>query len=166
MRAAVEAGLLVKGGGHAMAAGITVLRERLGDFRAFLEERLSEVVQRSRADEALMIDAALTAGAAKPDLIELVERAGPFGSGNPEPVFAFPAHRIVDAVQVGTGHVRVRARAGDGAFLNAIAFRCADEPLGRGLIAARGDALHLAGCLAIDRWGGGERVQLRILDAA
>jgi single-stranded-DNA-specific exonuclease len=166
VRAAVEAGLLVKGGGHAMAAGITISRDRLGDFRAFMEERLSEVVERTRADEALLIDAALTAGGARPDLVELVEQAGPFGSGNPEPIFAFPAHRVVEAAQVGNGHVRVRARSGDGAMLSAIAFRCADEPLGRGLLAARGEALHLAGCLSIDRWGGGERVQLRILDAA
>jgi single-stranded-DNA-specific exonuclease len=131
-----------------------------------MEERLAEVVERVRSDEALLIDAALTAGGAKPDLIHLVERAGPFGSGNPEPIFAFPAHRIVEAAQVGNGHVRVRAKAGDGAMLNAIAFRCAEEPLGRGLLAARGEATHLAGCLSIDRWGGGERVQLRILDAA
>jgi single-stranded-DNA-specific exonuclease len=166
VRAAVDAGLLVKGGGHAMAAGITIVRERLGDFRAFMEERLSDVVERARSDEALLIDAALTAGGARADLVEQIDQAGPFGSGNPEPVFAFPAHRIVEAAQVGNGHVRVRARSGDGAMLGAIAFRCADEPLGRGLLAARGDAMHLAGCLSIDRWGGGERVQLRILDAA
>ena len=68
--------------------------------------------------------------------------------------------------EVGTGHLRVRARAGDGATLNAIAFRQAGEPLGRALLAARGEPMHLAGSLSIDRWGGGERVQLRLLDAA
>ena len=166
VRAAVEAGILVKGGGHAMAAGITIERERLGDFRAFLEERLTNPVESARADEALLIDAALTAAGARPEMIEEIERAGPFGSGNPEPVFAFPAHRIVDVAEVGTGHLRVRARAGDGSTLNAIAFRQAHEPLGRALFAARGETMHLAGSLAIDRWGGGERVQLRLLDAA
>jgi single-stranded-DNA-specific exonuclease len=166
VRAAVDAEILVKGGGHAMAAGITIAKDRLGDFRAFLEKRLMENVDRARADEALLIDAALTAGGARVELIEQVEQAGPFGSGNPEPIFAFPAHRIVDAAVVGNGHVRIRARAGDGAFISGIAFRCAEEPLGRGLLAARGDPLHLAGCLSIDRWGGGERVQLRVLDAA
>ena len=166
VRAAVEAGLLVKGGGHAMAAGITVERERLGDFRAFLEEKLTSAVEAARAGEALMVDAALTAAGARPELVEEMERAGPFGSGNPDPVFVFPAHRIVDASEVGTGHLRVRAKAGDGAFINAIAFRQAHEPLGRAIMAARGEPLHLAGTLAIDRWGGGERVQLRLLDAA
>lgn len=166
VRAAVEAGLLVKGGGHAMAAGITIERSRLGDFRAFMEERLADLVARVRADEALFVDAALTAAGARPDLIEQIEQAGPFGSGNPEPVFAFPAHRIVDAAPVGQGHVRIRAKAGDGATLSGIAFRSAEDPLGRGILAAQGDVLHLAGTLNMDRWGGGERVQLRILDAA
>ena len=166
VRAAVERGLLAKGGGHAMAAGITIAREKLGDFRAFLEETLGAPVARARADDALMIDAALTAAGATPQMIEAFEQAGPFGSGNPEPVFAFPNHRLVDVATVGAAHVRVRARAGDGAILNAIAFRAADGPLGQALMKARGEVMHLAGCLAIDRWGGGERVQLRLLDAA
>lgn len=166
VRAAVDAGILVKGGGHAMAAGITLERERLGDFRAFLEERLTTSVEAVRAGEALMIDAALTAGGARVEVVEELERAGPFGSGNPEPVFVFPAHRIIDAAEVGNGHLRIRAKAGDGAFLNGIAFRQANEPLGQALMAAKGEPMHLAGSLAIDRWGGGERVQLRLLDAA
>ncbi len=166
VRAAVEEGILVKGGGHAMAAGITIARDRLGDFRAFLEQRLTLYVDSARADDALMIDAALTAGGARPQVIEMIEQAGPFGSGNPEPVFAFPAHRIIDAGEVGQGHLRVRAKSGDGAIVNAIAFRQAAEPLGLAIMAARGEAMHLAGTLSIDRWGGGERVQLRLLDAA
>ena len=166
VRAAVEEGILVKGGGHAMAAGITIARDRLGDFRAFLEQRLTLYVDGARADDALMIDAALTAGGARPQVIEMIEQAGPFGSGNPEPTFAFPSHRIIDAGEVGQGHLRVRAKSGDGAMLNAIAFRQAAEPLGRAIMAARGEPMHLAGSLSIDRWGGGERVQLRLLDAA
>jgi single-stranded-DNA-specific exonuclease len=149
-----------------MAAGITVERERLGDFRAFVEERLTTSVEAARAGEALMIDAALTAGGARVEVVEELERAGPFGAGNPEPVFVFPAHRIVDAAEVGNGHLRIRAKSGDGAFLNGIAFRQANEPLGKALMGAKGEAMHLAGSLAIDRWGGGERVQLRLLDAA
>jgi single-stranded-DNA-specific exonuclease len=100
------------------------------------------------------------------EVVEELERAGPFGAGNPEPIFVFPAHRIVDAAEVGNGHLRIRAKAGDGAFLNGIAFRQAHEPLGQALMAAKGEPMHLAGSLAIDRWGGGERVQLRLLDAA
>jgi single-stranded-DNA-specific exonuclease len=95
-----------------------------------------------------------------------LERAGPFGSGSPEPVFAFPAHRIADVAPVGKGHVRLRVQAGNGASIDAICFRAADEPLGKALLAARGGKLHLAGTLAVDRWGGRERVQLRVLDAA
>ena len=166
VRAAVEAGILVKGGGHAMAAGITIEKERLGDFRAFHEEKLEASVASARAGDALFVDAALTAAGATPGMIESFQQAGPFGSGNPEPVFAFPSHRLVDVAHVGTGHIRVRARAGDGALINGIAFRAADGPLGQALLKAKGEAIHLAGTLAIDRWGGGERVQLRIVDAA
>ena len=149
-----------------MAAGITILKDRLGDFRAFLEERLAEKVERARADDALLVDAALTAAGASVERVESFQQAGPFGSGNPEPVFAFPNHRVADAAVVGAGHVRVRARSGDGSHLNAIAFRAADGPLGQALLKGRGEAMHLAGTLSIDRWGGGERVQLRIVDAA
>ena len=166
VRAAVEAGILVKGGGHAMAAGVTIERERLGDFRAFLEERLGEQVERARLDQSVLIDAALTAGGARKELIEMVEKAGPFGSGNPEPVFVFPSHRLVDASEVGTGHLRLRARAGDGSTIAGIAFRAVNEPLGKALLANRGENVHLAGYLSIDRWGGGERIQLRLVDAA
>ncbi len=166
VRAAVDAGVLLKGGGHAMAAGVTVERARLGDFRAFLEERLAEPVARARLDQSLLVDAAITAGGAQAEMVEAIERAGPFGSGNPSPVFAFPAHRLVDVAEVGTGHLRVRARAGDGSILSAMAFGAVAEPLGKALVAHRGEAAHIAGSLEIDRWGGGERVRLRIVDAA
>ena len=166
VRAAVDAGVLTKGGGHAMAAGVTIDRDRLGDFRAFLEERLADSVAQARAEQSLFIDAALTAGGARKEVIEAVEAAGPFGSANPEPVFAFPNHRLIDVAEVGTGHLRLRARAGDGAILNGIAFRAVGEPLGKGLLANRNELVHLAGYLSIDRWGNGERVQLRLVDAA
>ncbi len=166
VRAAVEAEILIKGGGHAMAAGITLARTRLGDFRAFLEERLASSVAEARTGDALFIDAALTAGGARPDLVHEIEQAGPFGSGNPEPVFVFPAHRLVDVAQVGAGHLRITARSGDNRTIGGIAFRAAERPLGQALLKARGENVHLAGSLAIDRWGGVERVQLRLLDAA
>ncbi|HEV2571993.1 single-stranded-DNA-specific exonuclease RecJ [Methylocella sp. CPCC 101449] len=166
VRAAVEAHILVKGGGHAMAAGVTVERDKLGAFRAWLEERLGETVARARAEHALIIDAALTAGGARKEMVADVERAGPFGSGNPEPVFALPSLRILDASQVGTQHVRVRAQSGDSARIDAVAFRALEKPLGQALIRHRGEILHLAGTLSIDRWGGNERVRLRIIDAA
>ncbi|WP_036261502.1 single-stranded-DNA-specific exonuclease RecJ [Methylocapsa aurea] len=166
VRAAVEAGILVKGGGHAMAAGITICRERVADFQAFLEEKLAAPVAAGRAGEALLIDAALTAAAATPALMAALERAGPYGAGNAEPIFVLPAHRLVDVADVGNGHVRLRAQAGDGARIDGIAFRAGAEPLGRALHAGRGAMMHLAGTLALDRWGGRDRVQLRLLDLA
>jgi single-stranded-DNA-specific exonuclease len=166
VRAAVEAGILSKGGGHAMAAGLTINRERLTDFRQFLETRLAEEVVLARAGEALFVDATLTAASAEAPLLESLERAGPFGQGNHEPVFVFPAHRLIDVAMVGNGHIRLRAQAGDGTKIDGIAFRAAHEPLGAALEAARGQSVHLAGTLSLDRWGGRQRVQLRVLDVA
>ncbi|MGH6937024.1 MAG: single-stranded-DNA-specific exonuclease RecJ, partial [Methylocella sp.] len=95
-----------------------------------------------------------------------LRRGGPYGAGNPEPVFALPAHRVIDVAEVGNGHVRLRAAAADGAKLDGIAFRAASEPIGRALHAARGRLVHLAGTLANDSFGGKDRVQLRLLDLA
>ena len=108
----------------------------------------------------------MSAAGATVDFHTMIERAGPFGAGNPEPVLAFPAHQIVYAEEVGQAHVRVRLKAGEGAILNAIAFRAAGQKLGAAMLGARGRALHVAGSLAIDRWQGAERVQLRIIDVA
>jgi single-stranded-DNA-specific exonuclease len=166
VRAAVEDGILIKGGGHAMAAGITILRERVADFRAFLDAKLAETVAGRRAGQSLLVDAALTAAGANSALMAALERAGPYGAGNAEPVFVLPAHRLVDVSEVGNGHLRIRAQAGDGAKIDGIAFRAAAEPLGRALNANRGAMVHLAGTLALDHWGGKERVQLRLLDLA
>ncbi len=166
VRAAVEAGILIKGGGHAMAAGITVTNGQIQAFRDFIDADLRAATTQARAAEALFIDSTLTATAATPALLSALEKAGPYGAGNPEPVFAFPAHRIIDAAPVGVSHVRFRAQAGDGGVLVGIAFRVAAEPLGQGLLDARGGALHLVGTLSLDRYGGLERVKLRLLDAA
>ena len=166
VRAAVDAGILVKGGGHAMAAGLTIDPARLGDLRAFLEEKLAATVAEARRDRAFLVDAALTAGGARPELVNEIERAGPFGSGSPEPVFAFPDHLVAEASVVGGAHVRVRLESRDRSRLDAIAFRCADAPLGKALLAARGETLHVAGSLSLDRWGGNEKTSLRIMDAA
>jgi len=166
VREAVEKGLLVKGGGHAMAAGLTVERERLGALRAHLEERLTADVARARAEGALVVDGALTAAAATPQLADTIARAGPFGAGNAEPVFAFPNHKINYAEAFGAGHVRARLVSGDGTSLKAVAFRVAEEPLGRALLAARGRPMHVAGTLEPETWQGETRVSLRIKDVA
>ena len=100
------------------------------------------------------------------ELVERIEKAGPFGASNPEPIMAFHSHRLVDSGIVGQGHVRARFKSGDGSMMGAIAFRSEDTPLGKALLSGRGEAFHLAGILNIDRYGGGERVQLRLVDIA
>jgi len=166
VRQAVREGLLVKGGGHAMAAGITLRKDALGAFRAYLEETLAPTVEAARRDTALLIDGAVSAGAVNLPLCDLLARAGPYGAGNPEPVLALPAHTLAYADPVGENHIRVRLKSADGKFVNAIAFRAAGTPLGRALLDNRGRALHAAGCVAIDRWQGEERVQMRLIDVA
>ncbi len=166
VRAGVEAGFAVKGGGHAMAAGVTLARARLGEWRAFLEERLAEPVARARADASLSIDAALTAGGAAPALVHSLDAAGPYGSGNPEPVFALPRHRLAEVTPVGQNHLRVRAVAPDGQGVEAIAFRAVGSKLGDALSRLKGAPAHLAGTLAVNRYGGRERAQLRVIDVA
>jgi single-stranded-DNA-specific exonuclease len=166
VRHAVAQGLLTKGGGHAMAAGITLKRGALGAFRAYLEETLAPMVEAARREDALLIDGAVSATAANIDLHATIDRAGPFGSGNPEPVIALPGHAIAYAEPVGQAHVRARFRAGDGAIINAIAFRAVGQKLGDALLNNRGQPVHVAGCLAVDRWQGQERLQMRIIDIA
>jgi single-stranded-DNA-specific exonuclease len=166
VRHAVTTGLLVKGGGHAMAAGVTLKKESLGAFRAYLEETLGDAVEAARRDDSLLIDGALTARAATAEVHASIASAGPFGAGNPEPVIALPAHTIAYVQEVGQAHVRARLQSGDGAAINAIAFRAAGQKLGEALLKNRGRAVHVAGSLSIDRWQGDERMQLRIIDVA
>ncbi len=166
VRAAVEAGVAIKGGGHAMAAGVTLASDRLGEWRAFLEQTLAGPVAKARAEASLSVDAAMTAGAATPALAHRLEAAGPYGSGNPEPVFALPRHRLADVTPVGVGHLRVRAVAADGQGIEAMAFRAVGKPLGDALARLKGAPVHLAGTLAINRYGGRERAQLRVVDIA
>jgi single-stranded-DNA-specific exonuclease len=162
----VSAGLLLKGGGHAMAAGVTLRKEALGAFRAHLEDTLAPAVEAARREDALLVDGAVTAAAATAELVATVARAGPFGAGNPEPVLAFPAHTVVYADEVGQSHMRVRLRAGDGSTIDAIAFRAVGQKLGIALAQMRGQSVHAAGTLCLDRWNGTERVQLRLIDVA
>ncbi|KKC39597.1 single-stranded DNA exonuclease [Devosia epidermidihirudinis] len=165
--AAVESGLLAKGGGHAMAAGITIKPGQLGPFRSFLADALSSDVSVARAATALPIDAALTARGASLDLVKDIERAGPYGSGNPGPLFAFPAHRARYAQIVGKGgHVSFALTSEDGARLKAIAFRAANTALGDALLRDSDTAFHFAGALSIDHYQGREQVQFRLTDMA
>jgi single-stranded-DNA-specific exonuclease len=166
VRRAVAEGLLVKGGGHAMAAGVTLRKGALAQLRAFLETALSADVATARRASGLMIDGAVSAAGVNLDLVAMIERAGPFGSGNPEPVIALPAHTVTYAEEVGQAHMRVRLKSADGASVNAIAFRAAGQKLGTALLQNRGRQVHAAGSFAIDRWQGEERVQFRLTDIA
>ena len=165
IRTAVERGILIKGGGHAMAAGLTIEKTRLAELRAFLDEALRAGVL-AHDGHAVDIDAALSARGASLDLIELLDKAGPYGAGHPEPTFVFPNHRIAYAEVVGNGHVRLQLASGDGATLKAMAFRTATSPLGEALLAARGQMLHFAGTLSLDVWQERRQVSLRVIDAA
>ncbi len=166
VRQAVREGLLVKGGGHAMAAGITLRKGALAPFRAFMESSLAAAVEAARRERALSIDGAVSGGGVNLALADLLARAGPYGAGNPEAVLALPSHTIAYADPVGENHIRLRLKSGDGKFVNAIAFRTVGTPLGKALIDNRGRAVHAAGSIAVDRWQGEERVQLRLVDIA
>ncbi|UYO00011.1 MAG: single-stranded-DNA-specific exonuclease RecJ [Devosia sp.] len=165
--AAVEAGLIPKGGGHAMAAGISLRPGDLGPLRAFLSDQLGSSVASARAATALKIDAALSARGASLDLLHNIERAGPFGAGNPTPTFAFPAHRARFPQIVGKGgHISFSLTSDDGAKLKAIAFRAAGTALGDTLMRDADRPLHFAGGLSIDHYQGREQVQFRCTDIA
>ncbi len=166
IRAGVEAGILEKGGGHAMAAGLTVRHEKLGELRAFVDERLKNEVAKSTDHETIKIDGALTARSANVAFCDLLEQAGPYGAGHSQPIFAFPNHLVKDSRIVGRDHVSFTLQGGDGKTVRGIAFRKAEEPLGHALLEAQGGYLHVCGMVTADYWQGSKRPQLRLLDAA
>ncbi|TYR31028.1 single-stranded-DNA-specific exonuclease RecJ [Mesorhizobium microcysteis] len=166
VREGVERGLLVKGGGHAMAAGITVEKPKLGELRAFFEEWAQDEISRLRHEETLEIDAALSADGATFDLLDALESAGPFGAGHAQPLLVLPRHTLADARQVGVNHIRVDLRSQTGSRLQAMAFRAADTDLGNFLFASRGRTVHVAGSVSSNWWNGTRSVQFRVVDAA
>ncbi|EFL90506.1 single-stranded-DNA-specific exonuclease RecJ [Ahrensia sp. R2A130] len=166
VRAAVDEGLLLKGGGHAMAAGITIERDKLGDFRAFMEERLCDDVATARLSRSVRIDGALSARGATVEMFDQLAAAGPFGAGHSQPLLAFPRHTLRFSDVVGKGHVRFSIGSADGAELRGISFRAVDTPLGDALLDGRGKVMHFAGTLSADFFRGTRRVQLRLVDVA
>jgi len=166
VRLARERGLIAKGGGHAMAAGVSLPAAGVDAFRAFVGAAVADGVAMARAAEALEIDAALTADGATPDLVEAIGRVGPFGSAQPEPLFVFPSHRLLYLDAVGRNHLRLTLCSSAGTKLKAMAFRAAGQPLGDFLAANRGAPLHVAGHVDLDWWQGAPRVQIRVVDAA
>ncbi len=164
--AARQAGHLVNGGGHPMAAGFTVERDRLEVLTAFLHERLAAAVDAQAGAPGLGLDGALGVEGATADLLEMLEAAGPYGAGNPEPRFAIAGARVLRADIVGRGHVRCQLAGRSGKRLKGIAFRAADNALGHALLAGTGAAFHLAGRLRLDRRRGARAVELHIDDGA
>ncbi|MCH8189350.1 MAG: single-stranded-DNA-specific exonuclease RecJ [Proteobacteria bacterium] len=164
--AARQAGLLVDGGGHAMAAGFTLTRDKGQAFVAYMEDQIRAQVAEARGQKRLKLDGALMASGATSDLMNILDKAGPFGAGNPQPRFAFPSHICKYAKIVGERHVRCVLTASDGGRIDAIAFNCADSEMGKLLLNSQGMPLHAAGHLRRNNWGGREKIELQIEDVA
>ena len=164
--AAKQAGLLLAGGGHAMAAGLTVAPDKLAELEEFLSERIAEAMTGQPQGKSLGLDGALTVSGASRDLFDTLESAGPYGAGHPEPRFAIANADVVKADLVGHNHVRMVLAGTRGGRLKGIAFGVADSPLGQAMLSSQGRSLHLAGHLRADDWQGRRGVQLFIEDAA
>ena len=165
--AAREAGLLVAGGGHAMAAGLTIAEDKIAAFTQFLDERLSRDVDRARENQRIQLDIAVAPGGLTPDLVRTLDKAGPYGIGWPGPRVAVGPVRIVKADIVGKDHLRVIAAGDDGRSLKAIAFRAAETEMAQTLMhRSHGKRFHLAGRAKIDDWGPREAAELHLEDAA
>jgi single-stranded-DNA-specific exonuclease len=165
--AAHQAGILLNGGGHNMAAGFTVKEDKLPELDDFLAAHISRQLDGKKILPTVMLDGVLSPAGASADLIKMLDCVGPFGSGNPRPRFGFPQVRVVNSGIVGKDHVRcVLTGVDGGGSLKAIAFRSAGTPMGDALIDARGLPLHVAGNLRINHWQGRVSPQLFIDDVA
>ncbi len=165
--AAREAGLLVAGGGHAMAAGLTIAPDKLEALSEWLDSRLASDVAHASAHQSMLLDLALAPGGLTPDLVETLESAGPYGMGWPGPRVAVGPVRILKADTVGADHVRLIVGGNDGGRFKAMAFRAAESDLGQALLhASQGRRLWLAGRAKIDDWGSRPQAELHVDDAA
>ena len=164
--AARNAGLLLAGGGHSMAAGFSVERAKLADLHAFLNERLAADIDKSKAAASLTLEGVLSLDGVDATLADEIERLGPYGPGNGEPRFALPNVQLAFVDTVGQNHVRCRLGGLGQGKLKAIAFRAAETPMGEALLSGQGQMIHLAGRLRRDRWSGGNAMELHIEDAA
>ncbi len=159
-------GLLIKGGGHKMAAGLTVARDQLEPAMARLSELLAKQGAGTGGPADLRLDGLMMPGAATPELVEQIEQAGPFGASAPAPRYVLPDMRIMHTRRVGDSHLKIGFGDGMGAKMDAICFGAYDGPLGPALQNHGGARFHLAGRVEINEWGGRRSVQLRLDDAA
>ncbi|MEP3421125.1 MAG: single-stranded-DNA-specific exonuclease RecJ [Erythrobacter sp.] len=165
--AAREADLLIAGGGHAMAAGMTIANGKLAEFAEFLDTRLARDVERARLSQSMQLDLSLSPGGLTPDLVDTLEAAGPYGVGWPAPRVAVGPVRIVKADIVGKDHLRIIASGGDGRSFKGIAFRAAETEMAQTLLhRSKGRLFHLAGRVKIDDWGPRPAAELHLEDAA
>lgn len=165
--AAKDSGLLVAGGGHAMAAGLTVAADRIDALADFLDDRLAGAVARARDDRALLIDAVLAPAGVNPDFVAAIEAGGPYGAGWPSPCIAAGPMRVIKADVVGNGHLRAIMAGDDGRSIKTIAFRQAETALGQAILGAPRDRrLWVAGKAKIDDWGSRPAAELHLEDAA
>ncbi|PHR93307.1 MAG: single-stranded-DNA-specific exonuclease RecJ [Robiginitomaculum sp.] len=163
---AKEKGLIEAGGGHEMAAGLTVLEENIEAFYAFIEETLSDEVDKARANASFKVDALLSASAIGPGLIEEIEAVGPYGASMPEPVFAFANLRISYAKRLNGGHVRCAFEDSAGVRLSGIAFRAEENGMAEILLAPNPPRVHIAARLKQDTWQGRTRIDVQLADLA
>ena len=164
---AKDQGLLIAGGGHPMAAGLTIAADRVDALSDFLEERLALAVTNAADGRALLVDALIAPGGITPQLVGALEAAGPYGMGWPAPRIAAGPVRVVKADIVGNGHVRAVVAGDDGRSIKTVAFRQADSALGAALMgAARHRRLWIAGRARIDEWNGRNSAELHLDDAA
>ncbi|EJF88699.1 single-stranded-DNA-specific exonuclease RecJ [Bartonella tamiae] len=166
VREAVQAKLLVKGGGHAMAAGITIKEEKISDFRSWLEKKISDRVGALQMKKCLEIDGIISASGVTKEFVETIQQAGPFGSGNTTPIFALPSHKLISLQVVGNGHLKMIFSNVEGKKINGIAFRALQTPLGDFLQNNINQTLHCAGTLTLNYWRGSVFPQIRIVDVA
>lgn len=160
---AAKQGVILSGGGHAMAGGLSVQPTQIPEFARWLDHYIGEFREELGAARGLDIDAVMSAGIASTEFVDNLDQIGPFGAGAPQPVFALSNAHITGSKRVGVNHVRFTAEDGSGR-LDGIAWRCADDQLGESLL--RGGKHHLAGRLKADEWNGRRRVQFELIDAA
>jgi len=163
---AKAAGILTSGGGHEMAGGLTIEASKIPAFEKFINAHLEESVASARAAQVLKIDAVITPGAANISLLDEVAVVGPFGAGNPQPVFAFENLRIAYAERLKGGFVRVNFEDAAGARLKAICFKAAETGMDEVLLSPKAPRVHVAGTLKKNEWKGRVSVDLHIADIA
>ena len=165
--AAREAGLLEAGGGHAMAAGLTIRAEKLAQFADWLDAKLAAGVANARTGNTMLVDLSLAPGGLTPDLVSALDAAGPFGMGWPGPRIALGPLRMIKADIVGTNHLRMIVGGIDGGSFKAIAFRAVETEMGQALLhGSKGRRFWLAGRPKLDDWGSRPAAELHVEDAA